>query len=92
MKKYVPLLWLLTVPTVINMPDDAMVAIVPLGCYADASSTTLVCPPIAACPPSVPVVSSGPVIMRARETSDCTQIEWVNPNSSCGPTKWVACP
>lgn len=76
--------------TFINVPDHYYVAFIPHNepCYepAEISTTQVVVVP-------VPVIlSTGPIIMKARTSSDCYEIPYVNSNGTLPAATWVRCP
>lgn len=63
----------------------------------DGSSTTAVgfpdtCPGSTPTVCSPPAVSTGPFIAKSPIDGSCSQIDYVQPNSTCHVTKWIACP
>lgn len=77
--------------TVINIPGDQYLAIVPRTCPEDGVVVSTPTP----CVPAAPVVSTGPFYLKSADGS-CRRIESVYPNGSTVPPgpiyPWVTCP
>lgn len=79
--------------TIINIPDGTWMAIVPQTCISvssftiDCSSQPIIVP--------LPIVSTGPFIFKAWNSSDCFKVDKVNSNGTTTPAPpfpWIKCP
>lgn len=79
--------------TLISVPDGTWMAISQCQCFPPSTST-VVCPPCVSTPTViVPVVSTGPFIMRSwNSPADCYRIQRIWSNGMPEPATWVPCP
>lgn len=80
-----------SMPITINMPDATGIYLIPMTEMCTSTPTVAVTT-VTVTVPAPPVLSTGPVTMKAATSADCYQIPYMNPNGTIGPTKYVTCP